>query len=147
MQDSGHNVKSNNEDNVGRLCARLHGKVSMASNHITSNKAFVKKLGDHCTSIFRKLNDRAIKGILHTEIKRTWALTEVTEPPKEQAEPGVGSDSPPLADELAYLREGEFERSKRNFCSTRRAWMEERIAVLKKQKYTVRSMIFCLTGY
>ncbi|KAF4584645.1 hypothetical protein EYR40_004633 [Pleurotus pulmonarius] len=138
VQDSGDsdNVKGGSEDDVGRLCARLHGKVSKGSNHITSNKSFIKKLDEHCASIFHKLNNRAMQDDLHTEIKRTWALAEVTEPPKEQAEPGVGSDSPPLADELAYLREGELERSKQNFCSMRRMWMDAHIAFLQKQKYT-----------
>ncbi|KAG5222993.1 hypothetical protein IMY05_C1869000100 [Salix suchowensis] len=96
------NVKSDSEDNVGRLCARLRGKVSMASNHITNNKPFVKKLDEHCASIFRKLNKRATDPTRHTEIKRTWALTE----PRKEPETKRESDSPPSVDELAYLRVG-----------------------------------------
>ncbi|KAF9487831.1 hypothetical protein BDN71DRAFT_575025 [Pleurotus eryngii] len=129
VQDSSDNVKSDSEDNVGRLCARLRGKVSMASNHITNNKPFIKKLDEHCASIFRKLNKRATDPTRHTEIKRTWALTEPRKEPETKGE----SDSPPSVDELAYLRVGELERSKRNFCSRRRSWMDARIAFLKKQ--------------
>ncbi|KAJ8703390.1 hypothetical protein PTI98_002013 [Pleurotus ostreatus] len=133
VQDSGDNVKSNSEDNVGRLCARLRGKVSMASNHITNNKAFVKKLDDHCASIFSQLQNRAGRDTPETQITMTWALTE---PPKGGVKSDTRGGSPPSVDELAYLRVGELERSKRNFCSSRRTWMDARIAFLKKQKYT-----------
>ncbi|KAF4584640.1 hypothetical protein EYR40_004629 [Pleurotus pulmonarius] len=136
VQDYGNNAKDDNEDNIGRLCARLRGKVSMASNHITNNKPFVKKLEEHCASIFSKLQSRAKDAT--TEIKRTWALTEPPKVPEPQG--GIESvsrgESPPSADELAYLRVGELERSKRNFCSSRRTWVDARIAFLKKQKYT-----------
>ncbi len=142
VQDSGDNIKSNSEDNAGRLCARLRGKVSMASNHITNNKAFVKKLDDHCASIFSQLQNRAKDGTPETRITRTWALTE---PPKGGVKSDTRGGSPPSVDELAYLRVGELERYKRNFCSSRRTWVDARIAFLKKQKYTVRSKISCPT--
>ncbi|KAL4258603.1 hypothetical protein AB1N83_012768 [Pleurotus pulmonarius] len=147
VQDSDDNVKGDSEDNVGRLCARLRGNVSTASNHITNNKPFIKKLDEHCASIFSKLQNRANDGT--TEIKRTWALTEPPKVPEPRSEvkSDSGGESPLSEDELAYLREGELERSKRNFCSTRRTWVDARITFLKKQKHTVRSMIFCLTGY
>ncbi|KAG9223368.1 hypothetical protein CCMSSC00406_0009259 [Pleurotus cornucopiae] len=133
VEDSDDNVKSDSEDNVGRLCARLRGKVSMASNHITNDKPFIKKLEKHCASIFSKLHNRANlkRPDMYTKITRTWALTE---PPKGP-EPGVKSGSPPSVDELAYLRVGELERSKRNFCSRRRTWVDARIAFLKKQTH------------
>lgn len=147
VQDSDDNVKSDSEDNVGRLCARLRGKVSTASNHITNNKPFIKKLDEHCASIFSKLQNRANDGT--TEIKRTWALTEPPKVPEPRG--GVKSDSrgesPLSEDELAYLHVGELEWSKRKFCSMRRTWVDGRIAFLKKQKRRVRSRIFCLTSY
>ncbi|KDQ30152.1 hypothetical protein PLEOSDRAFT_1081735 [Pleurotus ostreatus PC15] len=114
VEDSDDNVKSDSEDNVGRLCARLRGKVSMASNHITNDKPFIKKLEKHCASIFSKLHNRANlkRPDMYTKITRTWALTE---PPKGP-EPGVKSGSPPSVDELAYLRDlGAPERAAAKF--------------------------------
>ncbi|KAL0957238.1 hypothetical protein HGRIS_001052 [Hohenbuehelia grisea] len=121
VKDSDDDVEG---DNAGRVQARLVRKTTMASNHITKDKAFVEKLKKHCASIFSKLNERRNGNNPDQEIKMTWALTLAR---NDKSQPNHIVNITLSPDELAYIRVGELERSKQAFCSARSEWVVQRI--------------------
>ncbi|KAL0947877.1 hypothetical protein HGRIS_010512 [Hohenbuehelia grisea] len=127
-------LKDDTEHSVDHVEAELDAEKQSTDGknwHVTKDPDFIRSLEAHCESILRGLRRTAKPW---EKISFTWALERSADSHSE-GQPGDNSslDKERQKDDFAYLRVGKLERHRRNFCSERSQWVDQRISLVQRE--------------